>query len=43
MEEKTRRWTRAGKEREGEAKQDGGEEADGGDEVGGQAVQQLNH
>jgi len=43
MEEKTRRWTRAGKEREGEAEQDGGEEADGGDEVGGQAVQQLNH
>ena len=43
MEEKTRRWTRAGKEREGEAEQDGGEEADGGDEMGGQAVQQLNH
>ena len=43
MEEKTRRWTRAGKEREGETKQNRREEADGGDEVWGEAVQQFNH
>ena len=43
MEEKSRRRTRAGEEREGEAQQDGGEEADGGDEVCGEAVQQFNH
>ena len=43
VEEKTRRWTGAGEEREGEPEQEGGEEADGGDEVGGQAVQQFNH
>ena len=43
MEEKSRRRTRAGEEREGEAKQDGGEEADGGDEVWGEVVQQFKH
>jgi len=43
MEEKSRRRTRAGEEREGEAKQDGGEEADGGDEVWGEVVQQFEH
>ena len=43
MEEKSGRRARAGKEREGETKQNRREEADGGDEVWGEAVQQFNH